>query len=151
MTAYEPLAQWDTLVNGESLLGNFIGDPHRWSYTIETFAMMNRVREHLYYQAINEPLFLLERSIYSGHYVFAVNGNKQGFMTAAEWGAYRRFLRLSCLNACRLVDLSICRLTRLLRSNVLKSVDATRRPQFPLNTCSKCMIGTRSFWFRKSA
>lgn len=91
VTAYEPLVQWDTPVNGESLLGNFITTPHRWSYTIETYTMINRVREHLHYQKVNEPLFLLERSIYSGHYVFAVNGRKQGFMTTAEWGAYTKF------------------------------------------------------------
>ena len=91
-TALEPIALWDTPDQGNSLLERFIQDPHRWAYTMETFTMMCRVREHLHYQKQialpGAPDLLVERSIYSGHYVFSLNGYRQGFMTEQEWQMY---------------------------------------------------------------
>lgn len=86
-TALEPIALWDTPDQGNSLLERFIQEPQRWAYTMETFTMMCRVREHLHYQSSN-PSILAERSIYSGHYVFSLNGYRQGFMTEQEWQMY---------------------------------------------------------------
>jgi deoxyadenosine/deoxycytidine kinase len=97
----EPLASWDSREHGGSLLENFIQDSHRWSYTMETFAMMCRVREHVYHQERNEPQLLLERSIYSGHYVFSLNGYRQGFMTHQEWIIYLHYFNYLIPTMCR--------------------------------------------------
>jgi deoxyadenosine/deoxycytidine kinase len=97
----EPLASWDSREHGGSLLENFIQDSHRWSYTMETFAMMCRVREHVYHQERNETDLLVERSIYSGHYVFSVNGYQQGFMTQQEWVMYLHYFNYLIPNMCR--------------------------------------------------
>jgi deoxyadenosine/deoxycytidine kinase len=90
-TALEPVALWDTPHQGNSLLESFMLDTRRWAYTMETFTMMCRVREHLYYQQKDNPFFVVERSIYSGHYVFALNGYRQGFMTEQEWQMYLQY------------------------------------------------------------
>lgn len=90
-TVDEPVAVWDSQEHGTSLLEYFNKDAHRWSLTMETFAMMNRVKEHLRYQERKESFVVVERSIYSGHYVFSVNGYEQGFMTEKEWHVYRSY------------------------------------------------------------
>ncbi|HBL98406.1 TPA: hypothetical protein DDZ86_02050 [Candidatus Dependentiae bacterium] len=96
-TAFEPLAQWDG--QGASLLENFMNDPKRWAYTMETFVMSCRFRDHLRLQAMS-AMTLAERSLYSGHYVFAVNSRAQGFMTEAEWGAYETLFNYLVLRYC---------------------------------------------------
>lgn len=90
-TVGEPLAIWDDTTHGSSLLESFIHNSPRWSYTMETFAMVCRVREQVYHQQNNERYLLAERSIYSGHYVFALNGYRQGFMTPLEWQMYLHY------------------------------------------------------------
>lgn len=97
----EPLASWDSREHGGSLLEHFINDSYRWSYTMETFAMMCRVREHVHHQERNEPHLLLERSIYSGHYVFSLNGYRQGFMTQQEWIMYLHYFNYLIPTMCR--------------------------------------------------
>lgn len=94
-TALEPVALWDNADQGSSLLDHFMHDTQRWSYTMETFTMMCRVREHLHYQRqeVNNQFLIVERSIYSGHYIFARNGYQQGFMNRQEWQMYLRFFR----------------------------------------------------------
>ncbi len=84
-SAFEPLSQWDG--EGASLLGNFMRDPTRWAFTMETYVMSCRFRDHMRLQKMQEAT-LAERSLYSGHYVFAVNSYAQGFMSAVEWAAY---------------------------------------------------------------
>lgn len=90
MTVLEPLESWDSPEHGASLLHNFMQDSCRWAFTMETFTMMCRVREHVHYQDSSE-LLLVERSVYSGHYVFALNGYRQGFMTEQEWAMYLQY------------------------------------------------------------
>lgn len=84
-SAFEPLSQWDG--EGASLLGNFMQDPTRWAFTMETYVMSCRFRDHMRLQKMPEAT-LAERSLYSGHYVFAINSYAQGFMSAIEWAAY---------------------------------------------------------------
>lgn len=93
--ALEPLHNWQKQVHGQSLLANFYQDPQRWAYTLETFTMMCRVREHLHEQTLAQqnPLKprLIERSIYSGHYCFAHNSYANNFMTDLEWTLYEQW------------------------------------------------------------
>lgn len=87
--SFEPLHQWQSEGSGTSLLTHFYQDPHRWAYTMETATMLSRVREHRYDQIRPDTgQLLVERSIYSGHYCFALNSYQSGFMTDLEWRLY---------------------------------------------------------------
>lgn len=90
-TILEPIEVWNCKNSGQSLLQHFNADPKRWSFTMETFTMMSRVREYLRDKALKNKFIVVERSVYSGHYVFSLNGYKQGFMTKKEWKIYLEF------------------------------------------------------------
>lgn len=98
---FEPLHNWQGQVYGQSILSNFYQDPHRWAYTMETLAMTCRVQEHLREQENPHPLRLMERSIYSGHYTFATNGYKSGFMTKVEWELYLEWFNFLVTGHCK--------------------------------------------------
>lgn len=87
----EPLHNWQSHISGQSLLSNFMENPYRWAYSMETFAMICRVREHLKDQQHRNSHLIIERSIYSGHYCFALNGYRAGFMSELEWKMYNEF------------------------------------------------------------
>lgn len=97
--ALEPLQNWQSEHAGQSLLTNFYQAPERWAYTMETWALTCRVPEHIKDQAHTETPLVVERSIYSGHYCFALNGYMTGFMTDLEWDLYSRFFE-SMTKAC---------------------------------------------------
>ncbi len=99
--AFEPLHNWQTQVYGQSLLANFYEDTKRWAYTMETLALACRVKEHLYEQEKNEDVRLMERSIYSGHYVFATNGYKNGFISPLEWNVYLEWFNFLVTGHCK--------------------------------------------------
>jgi len=86
----EPMHMWHTKQAQASLLGHFIQSPCRWAFTMESYAMMSRVKDHLHYQRYQQPV-ILERSVYSGHYCFACNGFRQGYMTLKEWEIYMQY------------------------------------------------------------
>ena len=86
--ALEPLHNWHTKLYGQSLLTQFYEEPQRWAYTMETLTMMCRVQEHLKDQLHCDTPLIIERSIYSGHYCFALNSYENGFMTDLEWQLY---------------------------------------------------------------
>jgi deoxyadenosine/deoxycytidine kinase len=86
----EPLQEWHQKNQQGSLLHKFYDDPKRWAYTMETIALMSRVREHLKDQEHISTALLIERSIYSGHYCFALNSFEQGFMSPAEWHIHKQ-------------------------------------------------------------
>lgn len=98
--ALEPLHNWQSAVYGQSLLSNFYQNPQRWAYTMETLAMMCRVHEHLKDQASDNQQLIVERSIYSGHYCFAMNGYANGFMTDIEWQMYTALFNFLIPNHC---------------------------------------------------
>ena len=98
--ALEPLHNWQSAVYGQSLLTNFYQKPQRWAYTMETLAMMCRVQEHLKDQARSDSHLIVERSIYSGHYCFALNGYANGFMTELEWQMYTALFNFLIPNHC---------------------------------------------------
>jgi deoxyadenosine/deoxycytidine kinase len=95
----EPLNNWQGEEYGQSLLKNFYEDPKRWAYTLETLTLMVRIKEQLAEQTTQEPMRLVERSIYSGYYCFTKNGYEQGFLTDVEWHVYMQwfeFLTQKC-------------------------------------------------------
>jgi deoxyadenosine/deoxycytidine kinase len=88
----EPQENWASQTNGQSLLENFYKDAHRWAYTIETLALISRIKNHITVQKLNNSYCLMERSVYSGHFCFAQNGYANGFLSALEWDAYERMV-----------------------------------------------------------
>lgn len=99
--ALEPIHNWQAKVYGQSLLANFYDKPKRWAYTLETFAMICRVREHLKEQNAKNPNRIVERSIYSGHYVFSQNGYEHGYMSDLEWQMYNNWFDFLISNKCK--------------------------------------------------
>lgn len=97
----EPLQHWQRQAHGQSLLTNFMNNPRRWSYTMETLTMMCRVKDHLQEQANPHPCRIMERSIYSGHYVFALAGYESGFMSELEWQMYSQWYEFLIPSKCR--------------------------------------------------
>lgn len=83
--AYEPLECWQKKRDGQSLLGNFFNNLPRWAYTLDTFALMVRVREHLKQQQNPNKNRIFERSIYSGYYGYASCNYTLGCVTNLEW------------------------------------------------------------------
>jgi len=95
----EPINNWQKQVYGQSLLTNFYQNPNRWAYTLETFAMMSRVQEHIQEQK-NTGCIIFERSVYSGHYCFAQNSNENGFMSELEWELYTHWFHFLIPGRC---------------------------------------------------
>ncbi|MEX0940259.1 MAG: deoxynucleoside kinase [Candidatus Babeliales bacterium] len=102
MVALEPLHNWQKDIHGQSLLANFYKNPQRWAFSIETFTMICRMREHQKDQNNLEPNFIVERSIYSGHYCFALNGYKNGALSNLEWEIYNSLFNLLIPGKCKL-------------------------------------------------
>ena len=98
---FEPLHNWQSQVYGQSILSKFYDDPQRWAYTMETLAMACRVQEHLKEQKNNYPFRLMERSIYSGHYVFATNDFQNGFLNELEWNIYLQWFDFLVAKQCK--------------------------------------------------
>ena len=100
--AFEPLQQWQSRQQSQSLLAHFYTNPQRWAYTIETMTLMCRVHSHRRDQ--ERPLLprlIIERSVYSGYYCFAANGYEQGFMTPTEWHMYSEYFSFLVAGVCR--------------------------------------------------
>jgi len=97
----EPVDCWHHSTHGKSLLGQFYEDQNRWSYTMEKFTLITRVREYLKEQHKNSSPTIMERSIYSGYYCFAKNGYLQGNMTKAEWKAYNLWFEFLVKDTCK--------------------------------------------------
>lgn len=98
---FEPVNSWHKQDAGQSLLSNFYADIPRWAYTLETYAMACRVREHIFEQQQPSPYRLIERSIYSGHYCFAHNSYHSGGMTSIEWSVYNHWYSFLLRNKCK--------------------------------------------------
>jgi thymidine kinase len=101
MVIQEPQESWTSQAYGQSLLENFYKDAHRWAYTIETLALVTRVKHHMAIQALKIPLCLMERSVYSGHYCFAKNGYTNGFLSPLEWDVYSRMVDVLVTQQCQ--------------------------------------------------
>ena len=98
----EPKNNWLEQVGGQSLLANFYQNPKRWAYTLETLAMISRVKEHREEQEHAHPFHIVERSIYSGHYCFAKNSYENGFLNDIEWNIYQKWFSFLTTDICQL-------------------------------------------------
>jgi len=87
----EPVDTWAQQQYGKSLLEQFYTDPARWAYTLETLAMLCRSRDYLTNQKRGSSHFM-ERSLYSGHYCFALNGKAAGYFSPVEWDVYQQWV-----------------------------------------------------------
>lgn len=87
----EPLASWDNKTHGQSLLECFYKDTPRWAFTMEMFTLMCRVKEHMREEQNKYEHIVMERSIYSGYYCFALNSYQQGCMTDLEWEIHQQW------------------------------------------------------------
>lgn len=83
--ALEPMYAWQNDPHGQALLERYYKDPNRWAYTIEMFALSHRVKEHMLEQTRQQPFRVIERSIYSSHFVFARNSYENEYMDQSEW------------------------------------------------------------------
>jgi len=96
----EPVDNWANQTYGQSLLEKFYTNPQRWAYTLETLAMICRSRDHISVQQ-KHPYHLVERSIYSGHYCFALNGYQDGYFNELEWDIYNRWVSFFFNQKCK--------------------------------------------------
>lgn len=87
----EPLDAWNKKSHGQSLLEHFYKDTPRWAFTMEMFTLMCRVQEHMREQQKKHGYVVMERSIYSGYYCFALNSYMQGFMDELEWEIHKNW------------------------------------------------------------
>ncbi len=97
----EPLETWANKKYGQSLLEEFYKDTARWAYTIEILAMMSRVRDYLKVSLTQNPLTLMERSVYSGHYCFAKNDYFNKHLTNLEWNIYNSWVDFIVKKQCK--------------------------------------------------
>ena len=98
--AEEIIDQWATKPTGHQLLKNFYEDTQRWAFAMELQTLQHRVQDHLYQQNQN-PVTIMERSIYSGYYCFAKNGFEQGFLTPMEWRIYNAWFSFITKQKCK--------------------------------------------------
>lgn len=98
---FEPVNAWHKQDCGQSLLANFYADINRWAFSLETYAMACRVKEHLHEQQNTYPYRLFERSIYSGHYCFAHNSYQSGGLSAIEWEIYKQWFAFLMKGKCK--------------------------------------------------
>jgi deoxyadenosine/deoxycytidine kinase len=99
---FEPVHTWQNTTGDQSILANFYSDPHRWAYTMETQTLISRVQEHLKEQVHSNPFRLMERSIYSGHYCFATNSYRNGFLNELEWKLYLEWFNFLVTEKCKI-------------------------------------------------
>lgn len=97
----EQLSSWDSQNQGKSLLEKFYTDPKRWAYTMETLSMVTRVKDHIYHQSHKNQRRIMERSVYSGHYCFAINGYESGFFNDVEWEIYLKWVDFLLNRRCK--------------------------------------------------
>ncbi len=143
----EPLHNWQSHISGQSLLSNFMENPYRWAYSMETFAMICRVREHLKDQQHHNSHLIIERSIYSGHYCFALNGYRAGFMSELEWKMYNEFFSFLIPTRCLVPRgfIYLCGWTLNVHMKELKNVVVMQKKIFHLRILNKYTNAMRFF------
>jgi len=90
----EPVEKWRN-VNGNNLLQNMYQDPPRWALAFQTYVQLTMLEQHM---KAEEPVKLMERSIYSARYCFVENLKQEGKLQSSEYevlDAWFRYLNES--------------------------------------------------------
>jgi len=90
----EPVEKWRN-VNGNNLLQNMYQDPSRWALAFQTYVQLTMLEQHM---KAEEPVKLMERSIFSARYCFVENLKQEGKLQSSEYevlDAWFRYLNES--------------------------------------------------------
>ena len=82
-TLPEPVEQWQN-THGQDLLSLMYKDTPRWGYLFQSNALRTFLQLHLLPQ--EEPIKLMERSVFSGTHCFARLLHQRGSLTDVEYG-----------------------------------------------------------------
>jgi deoxyadenosine/deoxycytidine kinase len=87
----EPHEQWQN-IGGHNILDLFYKNPKRWAYSFQSYAFISRVMMQQAYARTNPyTVQILERSVFSDRYCFALNAYELGYMNDLEWKMYREW------------------------------------------------------------
>jgi deoxyadenosine/deoxycytidine kinase len=87
---YEPNVLWQD-IEGHNLLAEFFKDPVRWAYTCQSYILSTRIDQMIFADTIPSGSgYLVERSVYSGRYIFAEVAQEIGTMNGLEWSLYKK-------------------------------------------------------------
>jgi deoxyadenosine/deoxycytidine kinase len=90
---YEPLEEWLNMKdeNNRNLLQMYYEEKERWSYTMQTFAFLTKMRsiKRMMQQPEIPPIILAERSIMTDYHIFAKSCYQSQKMNTLEWNIYR--------------------------------------------------------------
>ncbi len=88
----EPHAQWQNIGNGHNLLDLFYKDPKRWAYSFQSYAFITRIIMQQAHARTNPyTVQILERSVFSDRYCFALNAYELHYMNQLEWKMYQEW------------------------------------------------------------
>ncbi len=91
-TVLEPHQQWQDVGDGHNILDLFYKDPKRWAYSFQAYAFISRIMMQQAHARTNPYMVqVLERSVFSDRYCFALNCYELGYMNALEWKIYREW------------------------------------------------------------
>jgi deoxycitidine kinase len=104
---YEPVDEWIQMKdeNGHNLLELYYQQPNRWSYTMQTFAFLTKMRNiRKLFQNNNlldsptietKNMIIAERSILTDYHIFAKSCHQSNKMTELEWNIYDNWFQWS--------------------------------------------------------
>jgi deoxyadenosine/deoxycytidine kinase len=87
---YEPCKQWQHVGGTYNVLDAYYKDPHRWSYSFQSYVLITRLEEQRKgLLQSSSPTQIMERSIFSDRFCFAKVNYENGYMNALEWRLYQ--------------------------------------------------------------
>lgn len=88
----EPHEQWQNVADGHNLLDLFYKDPKRWAYSFQSYAFISRIMMQQAHARTNPYMIqILERSVFSDRYCFALNAYELRYMNPLEWKIYQEW------------------------------------------------------------
>jgi len=98
----EPVDKWRDL-NSHNLLHMMYQDPTRWSLTFQTYVQLTMLETHT--KISDQPVKMMERSLYSAKYCFVDNLRKTEKMAESEYQVLTSWFEF--LLGCPEIDLSV--------------------------------------------